>query len=708
MSEQRLYLVDAQSPRSERRRRQRQQQSSCCSCLVVVVSLLIALVALRAPLAQWWREHRDTTAARSPQAMFPLDLRIDAPSYYRYQLVAIEVQIVNEQGQAVRMDKPPRIVIRHDDEVVVTIAGVKKLVPRYDKENSVYRCFWPVPWRAQAGRYLAEAKMPLAEMGAWQWQIPEPKREEQDEDRSLSMEGSGYCVAQAEFEIKTRPPPPLPPGLCAATWEQDFPRESLRRPDGSVGDWRAMLDWCEFMGADCLWFRGAVTETYHGALSLDQPFATHNLEAIPQLAKAAHQRGLKFGVWAVAYATYPTHTNKYKPAYDYAQDISRSTGKISEMDYVSLLDPLRVEHLADFAKQMQNTDNVDFIGLDYLRSDRGGYEMTEQFTNEMPVQLPVGWDNWDKQRRWRYVATMVETQWQSQRGRDFYEQWNWWRAHQTAEIVSQIIAQGQITKPVWVFLLGWEHGTQHGQNPTMLTDAGTALITPMLYQVKSQEHFEAMVRSWHDYMDPGVANISAGDQVDDYWHQRSRRPVASPELLYQRMMTAHHRFIRNGRTKGGFWHDISRAAVKGTLGPYPGREWALAGAAAFSQIRQSWKVYPLHVEMSSPQTASIGGIFAPRISIENITDTQVKDIEILLENTPQTNPSGPRRKTVPKLGAGERIEVPMRVKITGPDAARANRFMVAVRINWPAGDYGPTVRRDLPRTIVMMKYGQGR
>jgi len=51
MSEQRLYLVDAQAPRSERRRRQRQQQSSCCSCLVVVISLLIALVALRAPLA---------------------------------------------------------------------------------------------------------------------------------------------------------------------------------------------------------------------------------------------------------------------------------------------------------------------------------------------------------------------------------------------------------------------------------------------------------------------------------------------------------------------------------------------------------------------------------------------------------------------------------------------------------------------------------
>lgn len=710
MSDQRLYLADARSPRSERRRRQRQQQSSCCSCVVVIVSLLIALVALRGPLSSWWRERQPPEGPQRARAMFPLNLQIDARSYYRYELVRIDLQVVNPDGQPVKMAEPPAIVVRQGEEMVITVGGARKLVPQYDQESSTYRCYWPVPWQAEADRYLAEAHLPIADVGAWPWEIAGGKRKQTQKSDEVAVEGSGYCVAQVEFQIKNRPPPQIPPGLCAATWEADFPPGSVRRPDGSLGDWRAMLDWCEFIGADCLWFRGAVTETYHGPLSLEQPFAARNLEAIPRLAAAAHRRGLKFGAWAVAYATHPRETNKDKPAYDYAQDISRSTGKISEIDFISLLDPLRVEHLTDFFKQMQNTNNVDFIGLDYLRSEYG-YEMVDQFAYEMPVALPRDWKNMTRKQRWLYVARIVEKERKTRRELDLYEHWNWWRAHRTAEIVKQIISEGQITKPVWVFLLSWMHGAQHGQDAAMLTDAGTTLITPMLYQVRSQEHFEAMLKSWQDYIDLGVANLAAGDQVDDQWHQYKRRPAA-PELLYQRMMAAHLKLIDAkaplaGRTIGGFWHDISRAAVRGKLGPYPGTEWALAGAAAFSQIRQSWRVYPLRVEMTAPDNAAIGASFTPRISIENLTDTDLEDIEILLENTPQIKPIGSGKKTVPKLGAGEVIRVPMGVKITRPNTARANRFMVAIRIKWPAGNYGPTVRSELPRTFVVMKYIQG-
>ncbi len=704
MSQQRLYLVDSESPRSERRRRQRQQQSNCCSCVLVIVSLLIALIALRSPLARWWRERQDVVSRSGPTAMFPLSLQTDAPSYYRYELVRIDLHVVDPGGKPIRVAESPSIVVRRDDEVVVTIAGVRKLVPRYDPEQGVYQCYWPVPWRAKPGRYVAEAKMELENVGDWPWEVPPTGAKGDKEDSSPPTEGSGYCVAQAEFSIKSRPPPQLPPGLCAVTWEADFPQGSVRRPDGSRGDWQAMLDWAEFMGADCLWFRGAVTATFRGALSFKQPFVTHNLEAIPRLANAAHRRGLKFGVWASAYATYPHHTNKDKPAYDYAQDISRSTGKVSTVDFISLLDPVRREHLTDFFKQMQKMDNVDFIGLDYLRSDRGGYEMTDLFTSQMPVELPTGWEQWEQKRRWKYVATKVEGQWQTDA--DFYEQWNWWRAHRTAQIVSQIISEGHITKPVWIFSLGWMHGTQHGQDPVMLTDAGAALIAPMLYQVDSQPHFQAMVRSWEEYMDTGVANVAAGDEVDDHWHQRSRRPAA-PELLYERMMTAHHQFIPHGQTMGAFWHDISRAAVRGNLGPYPGREWALAAAAVFSEIRKSWQVYPLKVEIKAAESAAIGSSWAVRVSIENLSQSDINDIEISVQKTPYVSPPGQPAKTVPKLGAGERIEVPMWVKIDQASAERANRFMVAVRINWPEGDYGAQFRHDLPRTIVVMQYVQG-
>ena len=112
-----------------------------------------------------------------------------------------------------------------------------------------------------------------------------------------------------------------------------------------------------------------------------------NLAAIPRIAAEAHRHGLKFGVWAVAYATLPERTNKDKPQYRYAKDISRSTGEISDTAFISLLDERRREGLAAFMRKMQATANVDYVGLDYIRSgaDWGGYELVEPFAQEMPV-----------------------------------------------------------------------------------------------------------------------------------------------------------------------------------------------------------------------------------------------------------------------------------------------------------------------------------
>jgi len=99
----------------------------------------------------------------------------------------------------------------------------------------------------------------------------------------------------------------------------------------------------------------------------EAPFAKKNLEAIPRLAAAAHRRGLRFGTWAVAYATYPRKRtdNRGLPIYQWAQDISVSTGQTSNVSFISLLDPKRITHLADFFKQMQRSRDVDFVGLDY-------------------------------------------------------------------------------------------------------------------------------------------------------------------------------------------------------------------------------------------------------------------------------------------------------------------------------------------------------
>jgi len=707
MEQQPLYLLDRESPAERRRRQLRQQQSSCFSCLLVVISALIALIVLWRPLVGWWQQRFETPQGRQIVTMFPLQVQTDATVYRRHNLVRFQVQVTNPYGEKVRPKEPPQIVVRQDEQIVMTVAGVRRLIPSWNAAQQSYVCYWPIPWAAKPGGYVAEAKIKIPNPNNWPWQLDLPP----DEEQPSYEHGTSFCIARMPFQVTRQPPPDIPPGLCVATWEADFPEgQTIRRPDGTTGDWQAILDWCEFLGADTLWFRGAVTRL---GCTDEAPFAKKNLEAIPRLAAAAHRRGLRFGTWAVAYATYPRKRkdNRGLPVYQWAQDISVSTGQTSNDSFISLLDPKRITHLADFFKQMQRTHEVDFVGLDYLRNDRGGYEMTDEFVSQMPVELPNNWADYSRKQRWKFVARKIKTEWNSDV--DFYEQWNWWRAHLNASNVEQIIRNSGIRKPVWVFQLGWMHGAQHGQDALMFNDAGVALIAPMLYQTESFQHFDYLIKSWNRYTKPDEVNLAAGDQVDDYWHRPtasathgSRRPAA-PEVLYQRMMRAHREMIDGQRTIGAFWHDISRAAMQGRLGPYPGNEWALAGAAAFSDIRQSWQVYPLRVELSVPDNTPVGATFTARLTINNVSPAPVRDITVKLEDTEHIAPVSQQQRQVAEIGPGEAHIVPLRLRITQADAQRASRYMVAVRVGWPPGDYGEKVRGDLPRTIVAMKYING-
>ncbi|MCK4322944.1 MAG: hypothetical protein KAW89_00340, partial [Armatimonadetes bacterium] len=419
MEQQPLYLLDRESPADRRRRQQRQQQSTCCSCLLVVISALIALVVLWRPLVGWWQQRFEAAQGRQIVAMFPLQVQTDATVYRRHNLVRFQVQVTNPYGETVRLKEPPQIVVRQDEQIVMTVAGVRRLTPPWNAAQRYYVCYWPIPWAAQPARYVAEAKLKIPNPNNWPWQLDLPP----DEERPSYEQGTSYCIARMPFQITCQPPRDISPGLCVATWEADFPEsQAIRRPDGTTGDWQVILDWCEFLGADALWFRGAVTRL---GCTDEAPFAKKNLEAIPRLAAAAHRRGLRFGTWAVAYATYPRKRtdNRGLPVYQWGQDISLSTGQTSDVSFISLLDPKRITHLADFFEQMQRTREVDFVGLDYLRNERGGYEMADQFTSQMPVDLPENWADYSRTQRWKFVARKIKSEWNSDV--DFYEQWNW-------------------------------------------------------------------------------------------------------------------------------------------------------------------------------------------------------------------------------------------------------------------------------------------
>jgi hypothetical protein len=706
-------LISRDVPRRRRRQRRAQQQSSCCCGAIVGVCLIIALIAWRGPIFSIFKRDRaDTTKVGAPA--FPLALNTDAQTYLRYNLVRLSATFTNAQAKQGKAAEAPEIVVTKDGEVVTTIGDFESVTPTYDQNARTYQACWPVPWNCPAGEYIAEARVAITDPGSWVWETEQQRREKRKERRRNEqpeppVSGTAFCVSRVRFIITGHAPNPnIPPGTCVATWESDFPAGRLRRPDGTMGDWKVMFDWCEFMGADTLWFRGGITEAYKSTpLTLEHPFKQMDLDAVPKLAAEAHHRGLRFGTWACGYSSYPRKSNQYKPEYDYAQDVSRGSGAIRSLDFISLLDRRRITHLAKFFADMQADPNVDYLGLDYMRSDRGSYEITDRFAREMPLRLPANFFSRSRAARYGYVAGKIESEWQ--KDPDFYDAWNWWRAHTGAEAVRDMIAGAQLKKPLWVFVLSWWHGKQHGQDPLMFTDAGVSLLAPMLYQVDNRAMFDTMVRDWNEYLAAGQANVCPGDQIDFYWHQKLTTPPA-PYEMYDRLITAHGArgkgYLQGGYTVGAFAHDINRCLDGVNDGPYPGTEWALAAGAAFTTVRTSWGVFPLRATLKLPATAPLNTTVQGELTLENVTKKSVDRITVQLVKTEGVELAGPL-ESVSVRGSDRVIKkIPVRLKPGHSD--RGNRVMVCVRIKWQEGDYPEPVRKDLPRMMLVMDYIRGK
>ncbi len=702
--------ISAVSPAGQRRRRQAQRRSACCCAGMLLFCLLIVVVAFRGVIGRALTRGEDEDAQAARQILFPLEVQTAKTQYLRYELIPVTVRVVDPQGKPVS-DAPPEVVVRHNGEPVQTVGHYGERVRLdWDAEQQAWVGHWPPGWNPEPGPYEVFAR---TEIDPAQWSWAGATVEEEGEPQAA---GEAWAVALAPFELVGRPRADLPRGMCVATWEFDI-KEAVTGPTGQRGDWRNLFDWVEYMGADTFWFRGAVTDPPSGGLTLEAPFKPINIEALPRLGQEAHARGIRFGAWAVAYATYGGN-KQLLPKYDYSLDISRSTGQIRSRDYVSLLDERRVDHIANFFRSIQQSEYVDMAGLDYMRTNpgSGGYELAAGFTDTMPVDLPDNWASMGRNARMVYVAKKVEEEWRADGDPQFYDAWNWYRAHLGAEIVQRILHKSGITKPTWIFMLSWWHGMQHGQDPIMFTDAGISMLAPMLYQIPNRTHFNIMVRDWHEYLRAGQVNLVPGDQVDFYWHQKTTNPPA-PAELYDRIVTAHRQYINGEATVGAFWHDINRAMTAGNLGPYTSREWALAGAAAFSVVRDTWKVYPLHAELEAPDKAGIADAFTVKVRLANTTNQPVTGVRISLCDTPHlvgpqlTGGEGQRWNEpfteVGTVPAGQTVEVPVQVRITQPDSARLNKTMLALRITWAEGDFAQPVRTDLPRMIVLMKYITG-
>ncbi|MBI4056415.1 MAG: hypothetical protein HY399_02590 [Elusimicrobia bacterium] len=482
-------------------------------------------------------------------------LHAENESYAHYQRIPIILKTQDRKLLEEWKQRAPKISVFKDAHRVTTIGRLTWLPLSWDEPRSAWVGYWPCPWNAAEGVYT-----------------PSLQGEESLKER----------LQVKPFKIVRRQPAPLSPHFVALTFEsnQYFGTLKIRTPDGQLKDWRGLLDWAEYLGADALWVLGGESPGDKGEIWL-----RYNIPLLPEMAKECHQRGLKFGVWAMCYLTMPGSARL--PRYEYAVDIDSDSLKLTRA--ISLRDPRRPDDIAEFLKKVSNIPEVDHLGLDYIRNAQGGYELAEDFLKDMPwIRPPAGWESLSKTGKIKAFAKRKI----SYADKALVDAWQWWRAHRVGEIVSHIKKSIGDKKLLWAFTLGWEKGWQHGQDPIMMNDAGVDVDAVMMYEATGDQ-FNDMVLAWSRYLRSNQAKMIVGDVIDWPLHQEQ-----DLEEYIRRMRLGIKGIYGDGPAKGIFIHDLSRA-LWGRKGPYTTLEWMEAAKRVVKEFKN-----PESVESSGKSTES--------------------------------------------------------------------------------------------------------
>jgi hypothetical protein len=256
--------------------------------------------------------------------------------------------------------------------------------------------------------------------------------------------------------------------------------------------------------------------------------------------------------------------------------------------------------------------------LDYIRPVFGGNELVDDFFRDMPgAEKPAGYDAWTPERRmaWiarkRYLAPRAD-----QRNDDDYrtaDQWFWYRAHRTAQVVREIREGFGEKKPLWAFTLSWQKGWEHGQDPAMMRDAGIDMNGIMLYEA-DRAQYRGLVRQWNGYTGNADFNLVVGNTFDWPLHQKSQNPAA-PEEMFNRTLLAVEEFQKGKPVRGVFFHDLARG-LRGRLGPYPPKEWFLAGGAAMTRVREIHGKTSYRFRLDAPDASKPRASLTARFFVE--------------------------------------------------------------------------------------------
>ena len=498
-------------------------------------AFFLAVLAFFAAVFVVWR--------RWNESMRVVRLAAGRADYLHYDLVDIRLSARDRVLDAEFARAPPRVVVRRDGAEVTTVAGIRE-VTLARAGPGLWTARWPVPWNAPAGDYV-----PVL----------------------LGREDLADRLRVASFRVGRRAPAPLPPGFVALTLESVAPLAAMRvtGPDGTVKDWRGMLDWAQWIGADAFWVLGGQTPGPREG----QVWVETNLETLHEAAKECRARGLKFGVYAM-YSLTMSNTTKI-PGYEYGLEIKNAAPVVTRA--VSIREPRRLDDVVGLLKPFADDPNVDFIGVDYIRNALGGYELVDDFVAEMPgLTLPEQWGRLSRAERMTWLARKKIVR----KDAAFIDAWQWWRARRVALIVEELKRRLGGKKPLWAFTLTWDKGWHHGQDPVMMNDAGVDYDALMFYEADKPQ-YDAMLKAWHAYVRHGDVQLIPGNIFDWGLHQKD---PSGPAEFSRRLSRAVAEVYADGPAQAVFFHDAGRL-LYGRLGPWGARGWAEAARGSARALK---------------------------------------------------------------------------------------------------------------------------
>ncbi len=574
-------------------------------------------------------------------------------NFLRYEMVPFEVR-VNSEELTYFAQMHAVVEVFRGGEPVSMVDGRSKLTLKKDTTNGRFIGNWPIPYNPSPGTYLAEVVV-----SAPQWNTPK--------------------TFESAFTISPLKPQGLYPGYAALTMEggKQLIKGAVPALDGS-DSYKAdnAIEWAKFMGANLYCYLAGQTSIWDHLNPKDFPFNRADMETATRYAKAAHNAGMKFAAYMTTFKVVGDAWNQ--APYDFSLGYDPDTDEVVPTRFISLKDSKRRQDVIDFLKAMDKEPDVDMVGMDYVRTGFAGYEMVDQFVNDLSVPGPGNYWTMTEHERVHWLAKTVELR----ENKEVVSLFEWWRAHKVALALKSILDEAKMTKPVFTFTLGWQQGHEHGQDPAMFVDAGVNYNHIMLYE-GDRNTLHSMERQWPDYLSRANGMYAMGEMVDFNWVQKSLDPPG-PEELYNREIETFHNWFPVNSGVGMFWHDLYRI-IYGIKGPYSSMEWLISGGKAFTALQQAQGLCPIEVALLAPKDIPSGVPVPISVIIRNHSPENLKGV--VLHQLDTTKDYYVDLATVGPfdLPAGNMIKVKsLYVNIPREDHPdRDNRYMAAVMVEKP-------------------------